>query len=274
MRHALAIALVAAGCSGTTGSNLVTFTARAGGPADATGAPLELDSGMGYHVSLRTASFHLGAVYLNQAVPSSGGLDEPCILPGIYVGQALGSCDDGVCGLDLDLLSPTLVPFGLPGEGTANPAVEADVWLTSGDINATTDSKPVLVTSGVAAKGDQLWPFRATLTIGANRKLPPSTPSMPGANPICRQRIVSPICVNPDPKGGCPTERAYTLSNGGTLDVRVDPRDMFANVDFASLTPEADGTYVIPDTQGGVGGAFFKGVKSTAPYHFSYSAAQ
>ena len=264
MRLALVMALCAAGCSGTTGSNLVTFNARVGGPADVVpGGPLELDSGMGYHLSLRTASFHLGAVYLNEAVPSSGGNEQPCLLPGIYAGQALGACDDGVCGLDFDLLSPTLTPFGLSGQGTGNPAKEADVWLTSGDVNAMSDAKPVLVTSGVATKGAQLWPFRATVTIGsANRQQPPSTPSMPGAHPICRQRIVHRVAVD------------FTLTNGGTLDVRVDPSKMFDTVEFSNLTtPELDGTYVIPDDQSGVGAALFHGVTSTAPYLITYRAA-
>ncbi|HEY1587963.1 MAG TPA: hypothetical protein VGH63_19820, partial [Polyangia bacterium] len=257
MTRALAIALcaVAAGCSGTTGSGLVTFTARVGGPADAPGGgTLEFGSGTGYHVSLTTAQFHLGAVYLNLSVPASGGPQEPCILPGIYDGQAFGNCDDGgVCGIDLDLLSPALTTLPVPGEGTANPVIVAEVWLTSGDINAATDPNPVLIASGTATKGGQTFPFSATVTIGPNRQLPPPNQAMPGSNPICRQRIVSPICLN-EPTRDC-RAAGFDLSDGGTLDVRVDPRSMFDNVDFALLTAQPDGSFVIPDTLGGVGGA-------------------
>jgi hypothetical protein len=273
MRYALAIALSAAGCSGTTGSNLVTFTARAGGPADATaGGPLEFDSGSIYHVSLTQASFHFGAIYLNRSVPVSGAAEAPCVLPGVYVGQAFGPCNEnGVCGVDLDLLSPELTTFSVTGEGTADEAKVAEVWLTSGDINAATDLTPVLIAAGTASRSGQLWPFRATVTIGANRQIPVQNPSMPGSNPICKERIVTPICLDPMVK----CQDGFTLGNGGTLDLRVDPRPMFDNVDFAALTPESDGSYVIPDALGGVGGNFFMGVRSTASYRqITYTAGQ
>ncbi len=275
MRAALAIALCAlCGCSGTTGSGLVSFAARVGGPADVTpGGPLEFDSGSKYHITLTMAQFHVGAVYLNLTVPSSGGPDEPCILPGVYDGQAFGNCDgSGRCGVDVDLLSPDLTTLPLPGQGTANPVWVAEVWLTSGDVNAPADPTPVLVTAGTATKGGTSWPFSATVTIGPNRQLPIQNPAMPGSNPICRQRIVSPICLDP-PRFNCQNP-GFALSDGGTLDVRVDPRAMFDGVDFASLTAQPDGSYVIPDAQGGVGGAFFKGVKSAAPYQFQFTARQ
>ena len=261
---AFLVAAALGGCSsGTTGSGLVTFSARAGGPADATsGAPLEFDTGSGYHVSLTMARFHLGAVYLNMTVPSSGGPEEPCLLPGIYVGQALGGCQaSGVCGLDLDLLSASLSPFTIPGQGTVNHAVEADVWLTSGDINAASDPVPVLQAAGTATRNSARWPFTATVTVGANRAVPVQNPAMPGANPICRQRIASLIPID------------FTLQNGGTLDVRVDPRGMFNGVDFASLAPGGSATTIaIPDQPGGAGGALFKGVLANAGvYQFTWT---
>jgi hypothetical protein len=250
---AFALAAAAAGCGGTTGSGLVTFTARAGGPADVTpGGPLEFDSGAGFHVVLTRARFHLGAVYLNMTVPSSGGPEEPCILPGIYVGEAFGACNSGgVCGVDIDLLSPSLTTFTTTGEGTVNQAREADVWLTSGDINATNDVTPILQIAGTATRAGDSWPFAATVTIGSNRAIPTQNPAMPGANPICRQRIASLIPID------------FTLTNGGTLDVRVDPRGMFDSVDFTTLAPHGSATTLtIPDTSAGAGGALYKGVLS------------
>jgi len=245
------LALLIAGCSGTTGSNLVSFTARAGGPSDAAGA-LEFDSGNGYHLQLTQAALHLGAVYLNMSPPLSGGNEQPCILPGIYVGQAYA-------GLDLDLLSPDLIGFSAAGEGTANPALVGEVWLTGGDINAADDPTPILQTAGTASKDGMQWPFTATVTIGANRAIPPTNPAMPGTNPICRERIVSPIRID------------LTLSDGGVLDLRIDPRGMFNGVDFASL-PATTGSYVIPDEQGGVGAQLFKGlVASSGVYQFGFT---
>jgi hypothetical protein len=238
-RICILVAAALAGCGGTTGSGLVAFRARAGGVEGAA----EFDSGSGYHVTLSRAALHIGAVYLNESVPSSGGPELPCLLPGIYVGEVFG-------GVDLDLLSTTLVPFPTTGEGTMKTAKEADVWLTGGDVNAPSDPTPILDVAGTAARGDQTWPFTATVTISTNRQIPPATPSMPGSNPICRQRIVSLIPVNLD------------LFDGGTLDVRVDVRPMFAAVDFALLPQDG----VIPDQNGGIGGALFKGVTTTAPY--------
>jgi hypothetical protein len=258
----LAWTFVVVGCGGTTGSGLVTFTARAGGPADVTpGGPLAFDSGKGFHITLTRAKFHFGAVYLNMSVPSSGGPEEPCILPGIYVGQAFGGCAGGVCGVDLDLLSPLLTTFTTAGEGTVNQAREADVWLSGGDINAATDATPIFEVAGTATRASDAWPFAATITIGSNRAIVAPNPAMPGANPMCRLRIASLIPVD------------FALSNGGTLDVRVDPRGMFDGVDFASLGPSGSPTpLAIPDTAVGAGNALYKGVLANAGvYQFSWT---
>ena len=261
----LAIALLSlAGCNGTTGSGLVTFTARAGGPAGITAdAPLEFDSGSGFHVTLTQARFHFGAVYLNMSEPSSGGPAEPCYLPGIYVGQAFGACDAaGVCGVDLDLLSPELTTFTTGGQGTVNRAVEADVWLTGGDINAAEDSTPILQVAGTATRAGDSWPFEATITIGSNRAIAAPNAGMPGANPICRERIASLIPID------------FTLSDGGTLELRVDPRGMFNSVDFSTLAATGSATTLsIPDTSAGAGEGLYKGVVSNSGvYQFTWTA--
>jgi hypothetical protein len=280
MRYLVVLAACAIGCSGTTGSALVTFAARAGGPADANGT-LEFDSTTrcsaegkctGYHIALTSAKLHLGALYLDMANLSSGGAEEPCVLKG-YVGEAVGSCGAGGCGVDLDLLSPALVPFATPGQGTANRARWGQVWLTSGDVNAPEDPVPVLQIAGTASTAAQKWPFTATMTIGSNRARTSPTPATPGINPICVQRIVTPIPLGtwppPSAAGG-----GLTLSDGGTLDLRIDPREMFNGVEFSSLTASPDGSYVIPDEEAGVGAALFHGVTaaSAKAYQFSFTA--
>lgn len=258
MRRWLPLSLALVACGGTTGSGLVTFVARAGGRADVKGS-LAFETGSGFHVTLSSAIFHLGAVYLNASVPSSGGPEEPCVLPGVYVGEAFGGCQGGRCGVDLDLLSPDLVTFSLPGEGTANPVAEAEVWLTGGDINAAEDPTPILKAAGTAAKGGQQWPFTAAVTIGSNRKPAVVNPALPGANPVCRQRIVSPIPVG------------FNLSDGGVLDLRVDAAGMWNSVDFSTLSASG-GTYVIPDQAGGAGGALLKGVAANSGvYRFTFT---
>jgi len=253
MRLLLIAMYLLAGCNDTTGSGLVTFAAQAGGPSDATGAALDFDTGLGYHVHLTRARFHLGAVYLNMTRPSSGGGEQPCVEPGIYVGQAFAN-------LDLDLLSPSLSDFESRGQGTFNHASEAEVWLTGGDINAVDDSTPILDVAGTASKGSQTWPFSAVVTIGQNRALPIQNPALPGENPICHQRIVNLIPID------------FTLTDGGTLAVRVDPRGMFNGVDFTTLMVSQSGDYPIPDQPGGAGGALYKGVRANSGvYQLSWS---
>jgi hypothetical protein len=197
---------------------------------------------------LDRATLHFGAVYLNQDNPLSGKGTSGCVLPGIYVGQIFGP-------LDLDLLSPSAIPFPANGEGTELAALTAEVWLLEGDINTPDSETHVLDVAGTASKNGMSWPFSATVTIGQNRMKPPPDVAMPGANPICAQRIVTPIV----PIGG-----SLTPTNGGTLELRVDPRRMFDGVDFSLLTadPTAMPPYVIPDEPGGISDQLFGGLRA------------
>jgi hypothetical protein len=260
MKRVFLAALLAASCGGTTGSHLVSFQALAGGPADATGSALTFStqppSGVTYQVRLTRTRLLVGAVYLNQSVPASGSAATGCVLPGIYVAEAFGP-------VTLDLLSPVLQPFPAFGEGTETPARTAEVWLTSGDVNAPVDPTVILDVAGTATatQSGNSFPFQGTVTISANRAIPPVNPALPGSNPICKQRIVSPIFVD------------LTPTDGGTLTVRIDPRAMFQTVDFATLQPASPGstTLLIPDTNAGAGQSLFKALVSTAPYQFTWS---
>jgi hypothetical protein len=53
----------------------------------------------------------------------------------------------------------------------------------------------------------------------------PTDSTKPGSAPICRQRIVSSISVDIVPEGA------------GTLLLRIDPRQLFSDVDFSMLSP-------------------------------------
>ena len=209
----------AVSCVGTTGSSLVTFRAFGSGPPDAVaGKPYPFDSGRGFHVTLTKTVLHIGALYLNRSVPTSGAQATSCTLPGIYVGEVTD-------GLDLDVLSPLPQEFPSLGSGTADRAAAGEVWLTGGDVTAAEDSTVILELAGVATKGTETFPFEGTVTIGTNRAVPATDSTAPGAHPICKQRIVSPIVVP-----------GFTMREGGALHVMVDPRGWFANVDFSQLT--------------------------------------
>jgi hypothetical protein len=254
MKRALLAVFLFAGCSGTTGSNLVSFQLRAGGPADST-APLGFDTAIGYHVSLTRARLLVGAAYLNTSVPSSGAAASSCVLPGIYVAEAFGP-------VTIDLLSPALQAFPSAGQGTETPATTAEVWLTGGDVNAPSDPAVILDVAGTATRSGGTFPFTGIVTISSNRAIPAVNPALPGSNPICKQRIVTPILID------------LTPTNGGVLTLRIDPRGMFQTVDFATLAPTPGSTTLqIPDTQAGAGAALFKGLLSNAGvYQFSWSA--
>ncbi len=65
------VALCLASCVGTTGGDVIDFNAAASGPAGAKKG-MQFTTGLGWHVQLEKAELHVGAVYLNEAVPVSG----------------------------------------------------------------------------------------------------------------------------------------------------------------------------------------------------------
>jgi len=216
----LTVALVA--CVGTTGGDLITFPAFAAGPADAVqGEPYALTTGRGYDVSLTRARLHISAVYMNRSVPVSVSSDTSCTLAGIYAAEVTGA-------IDVDVLSPTLQPFPSAGFAASERARTGEVWLTGGDVNEESDPTVILDVAGVARRGDDEYPFEGTVTISKNRVVAPSDPALPGAKPICKQRVVSPIPIDVTPRAG------------GRLVVRINPRGWFANVEFSKLAKVSD----------------------------------
>ncbi|MEO7331213.1 MAG: hypothetical protein ABI193_21740 [Minicystis sp.] len=263
MNHRRILSLLAAclpclvSCVGTTGSELFSFDAEASGPEDAElGQPLAFTTGRGYAVVLDRARVHVGAVYLNKAVPISGAQATSCVLPGIYVAQLTR-------GLVVDALSPEPQPFPDKGEALGEHALAGEVWLSGGDINALADDTVILDVAGTAAKDGITYPFEGALTIGQNRSTMVADPSQPGANPICRERIVSPIPVDLTPR------------ESAKLRLRIDPRRFFSNVDFAALerVSESPPRYRFEDrTVGQPNINLYQGLRSReGTYQFSWN---
>lgn len=216
---ALALILVAA--CGTTGGNVVSFDVVAQGAEGASA----FETSLGWHVELERARLHIGAVYLNLAVPISGSQETNCILPGIYTAEELYP-------LDVDVLFRDRQPFPQKGTGTDDEARTGEVWLTGGDVNADSDSTVIADIAGTASNALLAIPFSTQITINSgNRGIPPSNPAQPSQHPICKQRIVSPIPIDLRPH------------DGGTLVITVDTEQWFDNVDFTGVP--ADGA--IPD---------------------------
>lgn len=246
-------------CTGTTGSELVSFDVLARGPADAVaGAPYEVDTGLGYHVTLDRALVHVGALYLNRSAPQAGIQETSCTLPGTYVAQVTS-------GLTVDALSPEPQPFPVRGLGTSDLARAGEVWLTGGPVDADDDPTVVLDLAGTASRGGVTLPFEARFTIGQNRALPPDDPTRPGSNPLCKQRIVSPIPV------------ALTPREGSALVLEVSPGALVEGVDFFGLEPTgAPPTLQFADqTEGGPNIALYRALRQvTGTYRLSFDPAE
>ena len=260
-RLAMGLGLMLCGCGAGTGSALISFTATAGGPADAVaGSPLTFQNSLGWQVSLTRARIHVGAMYLTTIEPSSGIGEQSCTLPSgqtaAYVAEAFAPAIQMV-----DMLSPALASFPGSGEGISLQSKTAQVWLTGGDVNSPIDPTVILDVAGTATQGATSVPFSATLTISQNRTIPVVNPAEPGSNPICRERIVQPIQFSVLP------------TQGGALELRVDPRPMFAAVDFSTLplAPGSTDQFLIPDTSAGAGQTLFNGMLSIGGvYQFNW----
>ena len=130
-------------------------------------------------------------------------------------------------GSRLGLLDPAPQRFPALAHGTTQPARAAQVWLTGGDVDTIDDPTPILVVKGTATDASgAARPFSGTLTLGENRRA--TGGDVPGAYPICKQRIVSPI----------PTD--LVVAETGGLLLRLDPAALFTNVDFAQLPASGD----------------------------------
>lgn len=206
------------GCVGSTGGELLAFDAFAAGPEDAVaGQAYTFQNSRGYTITLTRARLHVGAVYLNRSRPTSVGSSTSCFLSGVYGAEVTS-------GLDVDILSSDLQPFPEQGSGTTEPVRTGEVWLFGGkDVNEPSDSTVILDVAGTATKGGVEYPFEGEITISDNRVVEPSSPAQPGSDPICKQRVVTPIPVE------------IAMAPADALVLRVDPRGMFANVELSAL---------------------------------------
>lgn len=208
---AITTALVTASCLGSTGGDTFEFT----GWVQGSGASSFVNS-RGYEISLTRAKLHVGAVYLNRARPTSVASGTTCTLTGVYVAELPG-------GADVDLLGAERAPFAVAGRSTSDHAQTGEVWLFGADVDDPGDPTVILDVAGTATKDGVSLPFEGALTIGESRVDTPTNPALPGAKPICKERVVSPIGVDIAPV------------EGGTLVLSVDPAAFFSNVDFATL---------------------------------------
>lgn len=226
----LALLALCHGCVGTTGGQVIDFNAAASGPSDAQQGELDFKNSTGWQVQLTSATLHVGALYLVEALPTSGAQATSCVIPSTYVAEVTQ-------GLDVDLLSNVAQPFPIRGHGTTLLALAGQVWLTQGLIDAPEQppNEPILTLAGTASREGVVRPFSAQLTISASNRTPTASDSE-FASPICKQRVVSPI------------ETSVQVQAQGGLLLRIDPRLLFVNVDFGALSLDsAQQTYAFKD---------------------------
>lgn len=260
MRALFLSLLVTSACIPGTGGQVVSFTAQASGDPAVVGAggPLTFRTPRGFDVTLTRAQLTVGAVYFNQQNPQNYTLEQSCVQSGVYSGEVRG-------GLVIDALSPAAQSFPVAGNGTDAHTLSAELWLTGGTIDAPQDETVILDVAGDATDGMSSFPFEAQLTISQNRAIPPRNPALPGSNPLCHQRIVSPIAFD------------TRLTEGGVVSLLVDPRAWFSSVDFTGLTKVSDAPllYRFTDSQDSSAQpdkALFSGLRSAVgPYRFELS---
>lgn len=255
-RSFVCFCLAALGCNDNTGSGLVQFRAFAVGPESGErSGPVVFDTAAGYRLELERARLTIGALYLNRSRPTLGAQETPCILPGVYSAEVTS-------GLVLDALAAEPVEFEASGHGTADRALTGEVWLTGAHIDAEQDPTRILEYSGTATRGTLVYGFYGVVTISKNRAIASADPATPGANPLCKQRIVTPIPVD------------ITLSDGGSLTLHVSPKSWFDRIDFATLRGAQGNAEVleIPDNldeQASV--ALYQGLRGVDAYRFQFS---
>jgi hypothetical protein len=247
----LLAAYLLGGCVSSTGGELVEFEAVAEGDE----ASRHFVSPLGYEVRLEEARLFIGALYLNQSAPGNYTQSTSCVLPGIYSAEVRG-------GLRVDALSEERQAFLVKGNGTTEPSRAGELWLASGSIDAANDTTVILEVRGEAERDGKRWPFEAQFTIGQNRLESPSNPALPGSNPLCKQRIVTPI----------PLPGELKLKNQGLLVLKVKPSAWFDKVDFSKFPEEGAPLYRFEDkTANQPDNALYSGLRAhSGPYHFSF----
>jgi N-acetylneuraminic acid mutarotase len=222
------VGAVTLSCNGTTGDELLTFSAYASGPP---GASQPFKAG-NFTIQLTTARMHIGAIYFDEAPPGTGFDGPVCIASGVYAAQVPGPVSgQGSFPTDVDLLSSAPQEFTVYGNGSADTALSWQVWLTDDSVGVDAvngpNFTPIVQLEGIATDADgRSASFGGVVTINAvNRSKGSSNPALPGAAPICKDRIVQ--------IGGLD----LTFFSGGTLDITVDPRIWFTQggepIDFS-----------------------------------------
>jgi hypothetical protein len=248
---------LSAGC-GDTGQQRVSFAARAAGYAHPEAA-VRFTTSTGWTVTLSEARVALGPLYLNTLEPlACDGCESRSLIDRLsdaLVPRAWAHGEDHLGAgriaaqvteqVEVNALSPTPVAM-TRGDGVDLPVRSAEVWLFNRD--GALGGAAIRV-AGVAERTvdgqAQRVPFRGALVADASITTPQT--------PLDLARRVRGIPVD------------FTLVEGGTLTVRVDPRRWFTGADFSELleAPGAEGETRTFTPADNVGRAFLNAARSS-----------
>jgi len=214
-------------CLGTTGNERLAFTAEAGAVAMDAQPNGAFVNDFGWSIRLTSARMRLGPVYLNTVAPlrASRGFrlvrearaDEAHLGGGLVVGEVLGD-------LEIDLLDPALRPFPVRGQITGDAVRTAEIrfWPGAGIDPATPSADPVFEATGEASLDGETIAFEGRLFLDETW--------LPNAQPGDRNFLT---LTDIRQVRGIPAE--FVATEGGALEVRVDPRRLFATANFAQI---------------------------------------
>lgn len=212
-------------CTGSSGNERFAFVAEAG--AVSRDSTSEFTNDFGWEVVLSRATMRLGPIYLNTVAPvrASRGFrlirearaDDSHLGNGLIVGEVLGD-------VEVDLLSPSLTPFPVRGQVTGDEVRTAEIrfWPGAGIDPESPTTTPVLSVAGTARREGESIRFEGTLVLDQTW-LPNAAPGDRNFLTLADIRAVRGI---PAP---------ITAQEGGVLEVRVDPRRLFATANFAQI---------------------------------------
>jgi len=250
--------LLTAGC-GSTGQQRVAFAARAAGFERPAG-DVRFTTNTGWTVTLREARVALGPLYLNTLEPLACDTCEArslldrlsdALVPRAWA-HGEGHLGAGIIAaqvteqVEVDALAPAPVAMGRGGDGVDVPVRSAELWLYN---RAGALRGAAMRVAGVAERtlDEQTTrvPFRGALVADASITTPQT--------PLDVARRVRGIPVD------------FTLAEGATVTVRVDPRRWFTGADFAELLEAAtleDGERVFTPADN-VGRAFLNAARAS-----------
>ena len=255
------------GCGDSTGQDHVSFAVQVGGFAHPAG-PVQTTTRAGWTITFTRADVALGPVYLNTLaplacdtcsaratvrrrfedffVPRAWAHGESHLGAGLVVGQVTRQ-------VRVDALSSEVRAIDGGGDGIDLEVRSAEVWRYNLD-------GAVIRVAGTASR----------TVDGANVEVPFEGSLVADESITTAQ---APLDVARRVRG---IPAALTLSEGGTLTVRVDPRGWFEGADFRELTthaPTVRNTFAFSPADN-VGRAFLNNARaSRGVYSFAFAAA-